>query len=248
MDNTYSYESGHFPFLDDAEPGFSERLLDMHLFRSGVARYSPSGSTKKDQASFRSDDTLFSNVDQIASLNTLIHQSRFSEAQSLARIITNRYPLQGYAWHALGAILLQLGQVEEALQHLKTAIVLLPADAQAYNNYGCAQERLGFMQQAQRSYQYAISIKPEFAQAHHNLGVVLRALECYEESIASLQQAILIKPDYANAYFNTGLTLIKLNRLEEAANNFQVTLKIKPDHKFAQKALDIVLPHIGSPA
>lgn len=246
MDNTYSHESGHFPFLDDTDSGFCERLLDMHLFRSGVTCYAQAGTALKSKAAFRTDETLFSNADQIAVLNSLINQSRFAEAQALARIITNRYPLQGYVWHALGAILLQMGQVEEALQHLKTAIVLLPADAQAYNNYGCALERLGRMQEAQSSYQYAISIKPEFAQAHHNLGVVLRTLDLYEDSVVRLQNAILIKPDYANAYFNLGMTQIKLNRLEDAVNNFQVALKIKPDHKFARKALDIVLPYLES--
>ena len=246
MDNTYSQQSGYFPFLDDIDSAFNERLLDMHLFRSGVGRYPRNISRLNDKGSFRSDQKLFSNADQIDALNNLINQARFAEAQVLARKITARYPLLGYAWHALGAILLHQGQLDEALQHLKTAIVLLPSDAEAYNNHGCALERLGRMQEAELSYQYAISIKPDFAQAHHNLGVVQRAQGRCTESLASLEQAIQIMPDYANAYYNLGLTLVRLNRLEEALTDFQIALKIKPDHPYAKTALNIVQSHTAA--
>ena len=184
-------------------------------------------------------------LEKIGQLQTLLAQQLFSEAQALAKEMTVQFPLHGFAWHVMGALLMQQGRFDESMLYLTASEKLLPNDAEVYNNLGCVLERLGRLSEAETSYRRALSIKPDFTKANHNLGVILRELGHYQQAEACLRDVIQVLPDYADAYFNLGLTLTKLNQSDEAEKNFRQALRINPQHTHALIALGNAAASLG---
>jgi len=105
-------------------------------------------------------------------LQTLLSQTSIQEAATLAKLMIEQHPAQGFARHVLGAILLNQGQIGDAIVHLVIAAHLQPHNAEALNNLGCALERSKRFDQAEQSYQSALKIKPDFVLAQNNLDAI----------------------------------------------------------------------------
>ena len=73
----------------------------------------------------------------------------------------------------LGSLLLERGQVNEAIAHFQKALALQPDNAATHNNLGIAFFKKGQMDEAIRQFQEALRLKPDYADAHYNLGVAL---------------------------------------------------------------------------
>ena len=71
-----------------------------------------------------------------------------------------RHPQDAFAHKNLGASLSQTGQLAEARDHLKAAVVLLPSDAQAWLNLGMNLEQSGEMAEAETAYQRVMTLDP----------------------------------------------------------------------------------------
>ena len=156
-------------------------------------------------------------------------EGRYSEAATLAQVLTVRFPLHGFGWKALGAVFQQMGRSADALAPMQKAAALLPGDAEAHGNLGNTLKDLGRLDEAEVSYRLALEINPDFAEAHNNLGATLRELGRLDEAEVSYRRALEIKPDYAEANSNLGVALQDLGRLDEAEASCRRALKIKPD-------------------
>jgi pentatricopeptide repeat protein len=76
------------------------------------------------------------NLDYI-SLEALIaafQEGRYKDAEILALRLLECYPLNGDAWKVLGAALIEMGRITEALVPLQKVVTLLPNDFEAHNN------------------------------------------------------------------------------------------------------------------
>ena len=87
----------------------------------------------------------------------------------------------------LGAILNNLGKLEEAETSTRKAIEVNPNFAEVHYNLGVILNDIGKLQEAELSYRKAIELKPDFAEAYHNLSFIellkgdyLNGLENYE--------------------------------------------------------------------
>lgn len=163
-------------------------------------------------------------------LIALFTSGRFAEAESTARSLAERFPSDGFAWKAWGAILTQLGRNEEALRPLETALALSPCEADTLNTLGTVQQNLGRLDEAAASYRRALQIQPQYAEAHSNLGNALRKLGRCDESIAALDRALAITPNNAESHHNRGLALRELGRHDEALASFRRAVELKPDY------------------
>ncbi|MET3123083.1 Flp pilus assembly protein TadD [Oxalobacteraceae bacterium GrIS 2.11] len=105
-------------------------------------------------------------------LQALLSQTNIQDAVTLARLMIEQHPAQGFARHVLGAILLNQGQIGDAIVHLVIAAHLQPHNAEALNNLGCALQRSKRFEQAEQSYQSALKIKPDFVLAQQNLNAL----------------------------------------------------------------------------
>ncbi|MDP2196970.1 MAG: tetratricopeptide repeat protein, partial [Sulfurimicrobium sp.] len=102
----------------------------------------------------------------------------------------------------LGAILQELGHLNEAEAHCRRALQIKPDDAKAHNNLGAILHELGRLDEAEACFRQALQINPNYAKAHNNLGITLQDLGRLDEAEPCFKQALQIEPDYASARSN----------------------------------------------
>ncbi|MBM3202665.1 tetratricopeptide repeat protein [Candidatus Woesearchaeota archaeon] len=158
----------------------------------------------------------------------LHQQSAFVAAASVYREILDSDPDHYDALQLLGALAVQMGLFESALQCLDRAIALRPDYADAHSNRGIALQELGELEAALTSFDYALSLKTDSPQIHNNRGNTLKALRHYGQALASYETALSLSPDYADALSNRGSVLGLLNRPDEALASYDLALRIDP--------------------
>ena len=174
---------------------------------------------------------------EIETLTALFAEGRYTDAATLAQMMTVRFPLHGFGWKVLGAVFQQMGRSAEALVPMQKAAALSPGDAQAFSNLGAALKDLGRPDEAEVSLRRALEIKPNLVEAHNNLGAALKDLGRLDEAETSFRRAVQIKPDFAEAHSNLGNILKDLGRLNEAETSYRRALGIKPDYAMAHSNL-----------
>ena len=182
---------------------------------------------------------------EIDKLTLLFNKNRYAEALTIAKLMTEHYPLHGFGWKALGAVHRQLEQNEEALSAMKKAAALLPRDAEAQNNLANTLRETGLLDEALTSYRKVLQINPEDTEAYVNLGVTSRALGRLEEAEKFYRQALKLKPDYPDAHNNLGNILKELGQFSAAEACYRQALKIQPRYAAAHNNLGALLKELG---
>jgi len=183
-----------------------------------------------------------------AEINTLLEyyqNGQFSDAEKLAKSLTEKFPTHQFGWKVLGALFGQSGRNSEALNANQTAVVLSPQDASAHYNLGITLQELGRLHEAEKSLRQAIVLKPNFAEAYSNLGSTLNELGQYAEAESSCKNSIILKPDFAIPHYNLGVTLQKLDRLHEAEVSLKQAILLNPDFAEAHYNLGVTLQKMG---
>lgn len=178
---------------------------------------------------------------EIDVLLALFKQGRYTETETLARKMTERFSRHVFGWKAMGTVLLLQGRTEEALLPLQKAVELSQSDAQLHNNLGNALAKLDRLSEAQKSYRQALKFNPDFVEAHHNLGNTLAKLGRLSEAEESYRHALTLKPGLAEVHNYLGDTLHKLGRLTEAEASHRCALELKPDFAKAHRNLGVIL-------
>ena len=150
------------------------------------------------------------------------------DAESLAILLTQKFPSHSFSWKILGAIYKALGRMTDALDVGKKAVELEPGDNEAHNSLGAILQDLGRFEESETSLRKAIVLKPDYADAYYNLGITLQTLGKLKEAEACYTQAIALKSDYADSHYNLGNTLLELGRLEEAEESLRQAIGLKP--------------------
>ena len=141
----------------------------------------------------------------------------------------------------LGAVLQDLGKLDEAVASYHKALALKPDYAEAHNNLGNAFRGLGKLEEAATSYHKALAITPDSADAHNNLGNALQNLGKLDEAVASYRKALAIMPDLTEAHSNLGAALQDLGMLDEARISYHKALAIKPGYAKAHSNLIVCM-------
>ena len=170
---------------------------------------------------------------QLISLLELYQTGKHPDAEKLSLSITQEFSEHPFAWKVLGAVLKQMGKINESLVASQKSVQLEPQDSEANNNLGITLKELDRLDEAEASYRKAIALKPDYAGAHNNLGATLHELGRLDEAEASYRKAIALKPDYAEAHLNLCELLEKMNRIDEISfiirNASRKTLEKKAD-------------------
>ena len=200
-------------------------------------RKKSSEQKKRKKATKQNLKTYNPSQEQLSSLLEHYQNGRFSDAEKLAKFITQEFPKHQFGWKVLGAVLQQTGRSVESLIPMQKSVQLAPQDAEAHSNLGATLKEAGRLDEAEASFKRAIALKPDYAEAHSNLGATLRELGRLDESEASYTRAIALKPDYAEAHGNLGNTSLALGRLDEAEANYKQAIALKPDYAEAHRHL-----------
>ena len=104
-------------------------------------------------------------------------------------------PRSADAQNMLGQVLLQQGQVDDAIAHFRVLVKLRPtlAVAHAYLGQALQAQALqtqGPLDEAVTEFRLAVQLAPRTPQAHEALGRVLSLLQKTDESAAEIKEAV----------------------------------------------------------
>ena len=182
---------------------------------------------------------------QIDTLQQYYNNGLLDDARQLASNLTETFPNHPFAWKVLGAVLRDVGAINEALLPNKMSTELAPGDAEAHYNLGGVLQALNRLKDAEASYRKAIGLRPRLAQAFNNLGTTLEAQGRLSEAETYYKQAVAIKPDYAEAHNNIAVTMRAADKLQEAKASSLKAIALKPDFAEAFNNLGITLKAMG---
>ncbi len=151
------------------------------------------------------------------------------------------------ALQLLGALEMQLGRHEAAVDLLRRAVAKAPEAAGLHCNLGLALHELGRHAEALDALDRALALRPGFVEALNNKGNVLRRLGRLEEALSCLERVVGLRPDFPEALYNLGCTLMDLQRPGEALDCLSRCLRLNPDQFGAHLQSGIALLELGRP-
>lgn len=167
-----------------------------------------------------------------------LHQGgRLGEARAGYLEVIGVEPRHFDALQLVGALAMQAGHYEEALEYLARAIAVDPRQAGAHANIANAQRMLNRGEDAIASCTRALALEPGHVAALVNRGLSLRDLGRDAEALADFDRALALQPDSANVLVNRGHVLRKLGRFDAAAECFARLLALAPAHEYARGAM-----------
>ena len=143
----------------------------------------------------------------------------------------NDKPKERAQAHAdLGAVYLQQGRLDVALEEFSLASKIEPSYAAAYNGLGLVQAALGQDAVAELNFKKAVQLEPLNSEAHNNYGSFLGSRNRLDESIKEFMAA-LKNPLYATpamAYTNAAVCSLRKNDSVQAEGYLLRALQLDP--------------------
>lgn len=179
--------------------------------------------------------------------NALGHHraGRLSEATRIYRQILANDARHADSLHLLGMIAFQTGSHAVAMEMIRMAIAVDPAQPAYHSNLGTVLQAQGKLDEAALCYRNALALSPDLAEAHYNLGNILHAQDKLQEAAASYQSALALKPDLAEAHYNLGNALQSQDKLDDAVACYERALALDPEKYEARHNLGNALQSQG---
>nr|WP_315190868.1 tetratricopeptide repeat protein [uncultured Albidiferax sp.] len=146
-------------------------------------------------------------LDDMKLLSSFFESRDFAAGVVAARAMAQQYPLHGFGWKALGALLQASGQAEEALAAKQRAAELMPQDAEAACNLGHSLQDLDRTTEAEASLLRALALKPAYPEALNNLAITCQKMGRLVESEAHFRAALALSPTHQGMFDNLLFTL-----------------------------------------
>ena len=135
-------------------------------------------------------------------------------------------PHSGLAHSNLGEVLMNSGEVEQAVVHFREAAAQNPNSAQTRSNLGSALGQTGHLEESVEHLSEAVRLDPEYARARMNLASAYAGLGRNPEAIEQLLEVTRLEPGFAPAFYTLGLLLQAQNSLEAASNAFASAVRL----------------------
>jgi tetratricopeptide (TPR) repeat protein len=136
----------------------------------------------------------------------------------------------------LGASLVNMGRLAEAMHCYEEAARLDPTYAGVYVNMGTLFGKLRQPVRARQCFEKAIALKPGYAPSYYNLGVVLESTDA-EAARRCYEMALSLDADYAPAHNTLGLVSLRHGDRTQAIEHFERALRSDPDLASARRNL-----------
>lgn len=175
----------------------------------------------------------------------LVQRGAFAEARTLLGQVCKVDRADAEAWFMLGVINGKLERADEAVDCLRTAILLRPDHALTHYNLGTIFRAQGRLDEAARSFGEAVRLDPGQVEAYEKLKEVLLDLGRGEDAARCCLEMLKLYPVNAETIASKGSMLHILSRLEEAADCYRKALLLKPDNALLHDSLASVLCEQG---
>ena len=127
-------------------------------------------------------------------------------------------------------VLRELGQNDEALEHLRCAVEMAPRYPAARSGLTLVLLDRGQPEEALIHSQEAVRLQPDLAIHHHNLGNVLQRSNRWDLARAAYLEALRLDPDLAHSHLQIGMTLRVDGQLAEAEPWFKQAVDLEPEN------------------
>ncbi|MBN1540708.1 tetratricopeptide repeat protein [candidate division KSB1 bacterium] len=122
------------------------------------------------------------------------------------------------------------GQHEEAAQHYRRAIELVPTEPSYYNNLGVAYFHLNRADSALWAYQSALRLRPDYGQVLVNMAHLYLQIGNINYAASAADAAIAAEPDLAGGYAVRAAVFDEQKLFDSAVEYYQRALKLAPDN------------------
>jgi Flp pilus assembly protein TadD len=200
----------------------------------------------KQQRAFIYGVALFAVV--MLAILTCRQSSIYGDVETLWRTTLARNPECWMADTNLGIVLIQKGQVDDAIAHYRHALQLQPNWWDAEYNLGTALLSKGEVDGAIVHSEKAVTMQPNDPDAQVALGSALLEKKRIDEAIMHYQQALAMRPDYFLAQCGLGRALLEKGELDTAIHHFRAAVLIRPEHADCLTFLAIALDEKGETA
>jgi len=153
--------------------------------------------------------------------------------------------LNWLAHNTLGHTLVQQGNLDEGISHLRASLQIKPNYPDALNNLGDALLRQGKTDEAASYFAAALRAQPDEALFAYNLGTALAHQGRIDEAADYFRAALRSRPDHAGALNNLGDALLHQGKTGEAASYFAAALRAQPDEASFAYNLGTALARLG---
>ncbi len=200
----------------EATQGWRSRRLVLAM-AGGLALASCAGLTWRQLGFWKNSRTLFEHAEAVTG-NTAV-----------ARL------------HIGNHILLEGGNLQEAIGYFQAAVRLEPKLVEAHSQLGTALYKAGRRDEGLAELEQAIRLNPGYAPAHLNLGIAFLERGRTDAAIAEFQAALRYKAEYPEAHNGLGAAFGQTGRLDESIEEFETALRMKPDDPGTHCNLGMVL-------
>ena len=152
----------------------------------------------------------------------------YAGVETLWRTTLERNPGCWMAHANLGDLLLQRGEVENAIAENRRALAIKPDAVEARNNLGNALLKQNHVDEAIAQFRQALQVRSDYAETHNNLGNALLRQGHVDEAMIHFRQAVQIKPGDAGMQNNLGNALCGKGRADEAIAHFRRAVALEP--------------------
>jgi predicted TPR repeat methyltransferase len=175
----------------------------------------------------------------------LYRQGRREEALAACQHLLEAKPDDVDTLNFAAVIALELGDGEQSIAFLTTAIDRRPEFFEAQVNLGNALRTLGKPEDSVAAYERALEIDPDRAAAHVNLGNALHELSRLEQAADAYRRAIALEPNLAAAHNDLGTVLHELGDVDGAIGAYRRTIEVAGGHVDAAYNLARLLQNEG---
>ena len=161
----------------------------------------------------------------------LAHQrgGRAAEAERICRRILSLEPGHAQTLHLLGLLEHQRGRSDEAIEHIRTAIMRDGRDPAFHHNLGNILRAVDRPAEAFSYYERALGLAPTSVDTLYNLGNTCQDLGQPERAATYFERALRLNPEAVELHNNLGSAFQDLGRLDEATDCYRKALALRPD-------------------
>ena len=150
---------------------------------------------------------------------------RSGEEQQIERLLTSSASF----YIERGSAAVDSGRYQQALEHFREALALVPQEPIVHNNIGVAFFKMGELDSAIAAYQEALRLQPTYASCYVNLAAAYREAGNPAFALSAVQRALELDPLLSDGYILLASIYQDSGRLDDGIALYRKALQHNPD-------------------